>query len=195
MKSEHSKSDKGRKRSESTWVCLYLLGALPIDHGWGWWWGQDWEFRAENLARLQRWRAVCHVSLIHTTEEVRLQQKTQRSMKVCTVYIIKVHDVMVLAVIKPGLIRTFTQNVFRMQLLSERQYVYCSYCVTTVNDKTWTVNKNVPHKAVTITQSEIQTFLFLFFESFFNYKKCLKQLCPTWCYLLDDVTKSAFGKR
>lgn len=73
----------------------YLLGALPIDHGWGWWWGQDWEFGAEKLARLQRCCVVCHVSLIHTTEEVLLQQRhsdqwirTKCTKKVCDVRIL-----------------------------------------------------------------------------------------------------------
>ncbi len=67
-------------------VRVYLLGALPVDHGWGRWWGQDWEFRAEKRAGLQRWGVVCHVSLIHTTEEVLLQQQTRPSVEMYKVY-------------------------------------------------------------------------------------------------------------
>lgn len=74
------------ERHEGRGVWVYLLGALPVDHGWGWWWGQNWEFRAEKLAGLQRWGVVCHVSLIHTTEEVLLQQKALRSIQMYKVY-------------------------------------------------------------------------------------------------------------
>lgn len=86
------------ERHEAKGVWVYLLGAIPVDHGWWWWWSQDWEFRAEKLAGLQRWGVVCHVSLIHTTEEVLLQQRhsdqwkcSRSARRVCGIIVFSLH--------------------------------------------------------------------------------------------------------
>lgn len=72
------KKRKNQWMSECDWQTdrqTDLLRAFTVDHGWGRWWCQNWEFRAEKLSRLQRWGVVCHSSLIHTSEEFLLKWK------------------------------------------------------------------------------------------------------------------------